>query len=236
MYNSSRLTFVEAVIHQGIIQNPSILRPGDLLLFAGSDSSRPRRIGHVEMVHHKDSGGAWIICGHGSGTPSYKIMDSYCKSRYASFAPGGWRKGLVCVKRFIQDDDNSHKSGWQKENGRWKFYLGDTGECIKNNWYKDATGRWAWFDGAGNAVRDTWYEYKGGWYYFGTDCYMYSDQWIHYKGNHFFLTSDGSMAKSAYIKSKDPSSKLYYFVNRDGIYQPNQDTANPDSSKYPLID
>ena len=52
MYNSNKLMFVEVIIRNGIIQNPEILRPGDMLLFAGSDSSRPKRIGHVEMVHH----------------------------------------------------------------------------------------------------------------------------------------------------------------------------------------
>lgn len=131
MYDSNKLTFVDAIIRNGIIQNPEILRPGDMLLFAGSDSSRPKKIGHVEMVHHKDSNGNWIISGHGSGVPSYKNMDAYCKTRYSSWASGGWRKGLVCVKRFIQDDDSENKSGWYKEDGGWRFYLGDTGNYVK---------------------------------------------------------------------------------------------------------
>lgn len=236
MYNSNALSFVDIIVKQGIIQNPDVLRPGDMLLFAGSDPSRPKRIGHVEMVHHRESNGAWILCGHGSGTPSYKNMDSYCKTRYCSLSSGGWRKELVCVKRFIGDDGSENKSGWYKEQGNWKFYLGDTGICVKNNWYRDSSGRWAWFDGAGNAIHDSWYEYKGSWFYFGPDCYMYSGQWVEYKGNCYYLASDGAMAKSACIKSKDPKSELYYFVNKEGIYDSTGNTHVPDSSKYRLID
>lgn len=236
MYNSNKFTFVEVIIKNGIIQNPEILRPGDMLLFAGSDSSRPKRIGHVEMVHHKDSNGNWIISGHGSGVPSYKNMDAYCKSRYSSWASGGWRKGLVCVKRFIQDDGSENKTGWYQEDGGWKFYLGDTGDYVKNDWYKDSNGRWSWFDAAGHAISNAWYEYEGSWFWFGTDCYMYSSQWIEYKGNQYYLTSDGSMAKFAYIKSKDPNLNIYYWVNEDGIYEPQWDTPTPDFKKFILVE
>ena len=87
MYNSAKLTTVDADIAQGI-PDTSRLRPGDMLLFAGTDASRPKRIGHVEMYC-----GNGIICGHGSGRPSYKDLVAYCKSRYNSWASGGWRKG-----------------------------------------------------------------------------------------------------------------------------------------------
>lgn len=236
MYNSNKLTFVDVIIKNGIIQNSDVLRPGDMLLFAGSDSSRPKKIGHVEMTHHKDSNGNWILSGHGSGVPSYKNMDAYCKARYNSWANGGWRKELVCVKRFIQDDGSENKSGWHNEDYGWRFYLGDSGEYVKNDWYKDNNGRWSWFDAAGHAISNNWYEYEGNWFWFGVDCYMYSEQWIEYKGNQYYLTSDGSMAKSAYIKSKEPHIKMYYWVNEDGIYEPQWDTLTPDLTKYKLAE
>ena len=65
---------------------------------------------------------------------------------------------------------------------------------------------------------------------------MYSSQWIVYKGNQYYLSSDGSMAKSAYIKSKDINSNKYYFVNKDGIYEPQWDTSTPDLLKYNLAE
>lgn len=41
-----------------------------------------------------------IICGHGSGNPSTKILSTYAETRYNSFAKNGKRKGIVAVKRF----------------------------------------------------------------------------------------------------------------------------------------
>lgn len=39
------------------------------------------------------------ICGHGSGFPSTKDMDTYCSNRYKNLAPNGKHKGLVAVRR-----------------------------------------------------------------------------------------------------------------------------------------
>lgn len=127
------------------------------------------------------------------------------------------------------------KSGWYQENNGWRFYLGDTGEYIKNDWYLHTNGRYTWFDGAGYAIHDTWYKYKNLWYYFAGDCYMISSQWLNYNGNQYYLTSDGSMATNAYVKSKDPKTNIYYWINNDGIYEPQWDTNNPDLTKYKLV-
>ena len=52
MYQAKSLKDVPVTIKNGIIQNPEVLRPGDMLLFAGSDNSRKYAdcVGHVEMV------------------------------------------------------------------------------------------------------------------------------------------------------------------------------------------
>lgn len=131
--------------------------------------------------------------------------------------------------------DPIKKSGWHKENDRWYFYLGDSGNRIVNDWYKDNTDHWAWFNGDGQALCNQWYEYENNWYYFGSDCYMCASQWIEYKGNQYYLTADGTMAKAAYIRSKDPHSNRYYWVNVDGIWEPEWDTLNPDLIKYRLV-
>lgn len=46
-----------------------------------------------------------VICGHGSGTPSTKNMETYLSSRYNQFATNGLRKGLVAVRRLKQMSD-----------------------------------------------------------------------------------------------------------------------------------
>lgn len=105
MYQSAKLTDVPVIIKNGIIQNPEALRIGDMLLFAGTDSSRAHAgyVGHVEMVG-RINGGSITLYGHGSGTPRATEMNAYCKSRYAKKAGTKLgHRGLIRVRRFIQD-------------------------------------------------------------------------------------------------------------------------------------
>ena len=106
MYQSKKLEDVPVEIKNGVIQNPEVLEVGDMLLFAGTDSSRAYAgyVGHVEMVA-KISGSKITIYGHGSGTPRATEMNAYCKSRYAkkSSTKLGHR-GLIRVRRFIAND------------------------------------------------------------------------------------------------------------------------------------
>lgn len=132
-----------------------------------------------------------------------------------------------------QETPVEKKSGWVKDGSEWKFYLGDTGNCIKNDWYWDGIG-WCFFNGTGNAVHNDWYLYKNQWYYFGSDCYALKSSWLTYKGNDYYFDSDNVMAISCYVKSKDPKSKKYYWLNADGIYEPQWDTEHPDLTKYKL--
>lgn len=209
MYQSSKLTEVDADIASGI-PDTSRLRPGDMLLFAGTDASRPLKIGHVEMYC-----GDGIICGHGSGTPSYKDIVAYCRSRYASFAPGGWCKGLVCVKRYIQDDAQAtpepiKMSGWNQEPDGWRFYLGNTGEHIRNAWYQDTNGKWYWFNGSGIMVTSTWYKYNGEWYYLGPDGAMCQSQLVADSGKIYAVDADGKMVTGYITLSTLSDGSLKY--------------------------
>lgn len=108
MYQARSLTEVPVEIKNGVIQNPEILCPGDMLLFAGTDTSRKYAgfVGHVEMVG-KIKGSVVTLYGHGSGTPRATEMNAYCKSRYkqkTSTALG--HKGLIKVVRFFADGDD----------------------------------------------------------------------------------------------------------------------------------
>lgn len=106
MYQAKSLKDVAVEIKNGVIQNPEVLRPGDMLLFAGDDSTRVYAgyVGHVEMVA-KISGKTVTIYGHGSGTPRATEMNAYCKSRYAKKTGTKLgHKGLIRVRRFIADD------------------------------------------------------------------------------------------------------------------------------------
>lgn len=215
IYQSGKLTTVDVSISAGV-PDSSKLRVGDMLEFAGTDSSRPLKIGHVEMVYNI-AGNKVTLCGHGSGRPSYKDMEGYCKSRYSQIAAGGWRKGVVCVKRYIQDDAAQTTpapapvklSGWQKESDGWRFYLGDTGQCIKNAWYQDVDQKWYWFDGAGLMVHDTWYQYQGSWFYMGSDGAMRTGlQTV--DGKWYYLDQKGKMVKDPVTLTMDQDGALQY--------------------------
>lgn len=106
MYQSKKLTEVPVVIRNGQVQNPEVLRVGDVMIFAGADLGREyaEYAGHVEMVYETD-GADITLCGHGGGRPSIKKMRTYCKSRYnTKVITKLGNKGLIKVVRFIQDD------------------------------------------------------------------------------------------------------------------------------------
>ena len=109
MYQAKSLVDVPVVIKDGVIQNPEVLQPGDMLLFAGSDNSRKYAdcVGHVEMVG-KISGGKVTLYGHGSGTPRATEMNAYCRSRYSKKTDTViGHKGLLKVRRFFADDGDA---------------------------------------------------------------------------------------------------------------------------------
>ena len=248
MYYCTKFTTINITTKNGVPTDFSKLRVGDMLLFAGSDASRPLKIGHVEMVYSINSDGTITICGHGSGRPSFKDLREYCISRYNSKAAGGWRKELACVKRFIQDDPIIPKKqyGWHNEYDHWRYYLGDSeGNAIRyvnGDWYrwksdKDGQYYWSFFNGDnGFAICSDWLKYKDNWFYFNESCVMISSQWLKYKDNQYYFSSTGEMATNAYIQSKDPSkSNTYYWVNSDGIWEEQWTTENPDLTKYIVV-
>lgn len=112
IYNSKDVKKVAVKINEktGVIENPEVLRVGDMLLFAGDDSSRSGSgyVGHVEMVADIASNGKVTIYGHGSGTPRATEMNAYCKSRRKrkSSTKLGHR-GLIKVVRRIPDDSSA---------------------------------------------------------------------------------------------------------------------------------
>lgn len=107
MYGNKDFQKVAVTIKGGIIQNPAQLRIGDMLLFAGKDSSRKASgyVGHVEMVG-EISGDKITLYGHGSGNPSKKELNEYCKKRFAMKSGTALGHcGLIRVMRFIRDDE-----------------------------------------------------------------------------------------------------------------------------------
>ena len=74
-WDSDLFVDVPVIIKNGVIQNPGVLRIGDILLFADTHSSRKPwgYVGHVEMVG-EISGNTVHIYGHGSAHPKRREM------------------------------------------------------------------------------------------------------------------------------------------------------------------
>ena len=107
MYSNKKFKDVPVKINaNGTIANPEVLEIGDMLLFAGTDTSRKAYgyVGHVEMVGEISGKTVWLY-GHGSGLAKRHEMNAYCKSRRSMKAstPLGHR-GLIKVRRAIYED------------------------------------------------------------------------------------------------------------------------------------
>lgn len=134
-----------------------------------------------------------------------------------------------------QNMSKSENGTWIKQDGRW-WYEHDDGSYTKNGWEK-IDGKWYKFDEKG-WMQTGWQPWgtdskgKTAWYYLNDDGSMATSQWIEYKGKQYFVDHTGVMARYGYIKSKN--SGLYYWVNNDGVWEPQWNTYNPDLDKYDL--
>lgn len=144
-----------------------------------------------------------------------------------------WAVYQACVERAKKD---IHWNGWRKtDSGDWYYYL--EGDPIKGRWsYID--GRWYVFDESGKMITG-WFKQNGNeWYYLGPDGGMISNQWAEIDEKFYYFDDTGLMARNAYVKAKDPKGpgeRVYYWVNKDGVYEPEWDTYTPDLKKYEVI-
>lgn len=132
--------------------------------------------------------------------------------------------------------DKSKTGTWINQDGRWWYQHTDGGwtenawEKIDNKWYKFDTEGWmqtGWQpwgkDSQGRLI----------WYYLNPSGDMATSTWISGEGGkQYYVDSTGAMVRDAYVKSKDKN--LYYWVNSDGVWEPQWDTATPDLKKYRL--
>lgn len=100
-------------------------------------------------------------------------------------------------------------------------------------WVKEDNGLW-WYVMQGYTFSvGAWQQIAGKWYYFDNIGYMATSRWILDAGRYYYVTSSGEMAKDAYVKSIE--KELYYWVNAEGVWEPEWDTEAPDLNRYQLI-
>lgn len=135
-----------------------------------------------------------------------------------------WGAYAACKKHL-----ENNKTGWEKVEDKW-FYRYN-GNIIKDQWF-NISNRWYVFDGMGRMITG-WFKSNEEWYYLNPkDGAMLSGQWVENEETkkQYYLTSSGIMASNCYIKKGDK----YYWVNKDGEYEPRYDTEKPDEG-YEVI-
>ena len=136
-----------------------------------------------------------------------------------------------------QNLNKSANGTWVKQDDRW-WYQHDDGKWTENGW-ELIDGKWYKFDQAG-WMQSGWQSWgtdstgQTAWYHMGDpgDGSMKASQWINDNGTYYYVDHTGVMARNGYVKSA--SSGVYYWVNGNGVWEPQWDTYNPDLSKYKL--
>lgn len=135
-----------------------------------------------------------------------------------------------------QNLDKSANGTWIKQGNQWWYQHAD-GSYTSNGW-EQIDGKWYKFDQNG-WMQSGWQPWgtdstgQTAWYYMGdpNDGSMKASTWVKGKnGEYYFVDHTGVMARNGYVKSVN--SGLYYWVNGDGVWEPQWNTYNPDLSKY----
>ena len=82
------------------------------------------------------------------------------------------------------------------------------GNIFRNDWHQDGDKQY-WFDGADFMVHDVWYQYRGSWYYLGSDGAMLKGfQTIN--GKWYYLDQTGRMATEPVVLTPGQDGSLHY--------------------------
>lgn len=120
------------------------------------------------------------------------------------------------------------QTGWVKDKNKW-YYLDSDGSMVTG--WKQVKDKWYYLNDDGSMATG-WKKVGGEWYFMNDDGSMKSSEWVKHKDKWYYLQKGGAMAKDAYVK--DAKKELYYWVNKDGEWEPKWNTSTPDLKKYKL--
>lgn len=169
--------------------------------------------GYMITGWYLDSNGQWYYL-NGDGTLSQ----------------GNWIKS-ESKWYYSAADGNLHK-GWLQESSLW-YYLDKNGEMAVG--WKQIDEIWYVFADNGKMYANTWFLSKEDWYFLSSTGAMKTSQWIQQDNGHwYYVDKEGKMARKSVIK--DIYRDRYYYVDKDGIYDPSLDSQQPDLEHYTLAE
>ena len=174
----------------------------------------------------QDSVGWWYRNADGSyPVNSWKLVDGqWYYFNEKGYMVTGWKQ-INSTWYYLEESGKMH-IGWLDLNGTW-YYLNQDGVMLTN--WQLIDGTWYYFNTDG-VMQTDWQLIEGQWYYFDTNGKMFASKWITSKGKDYYLTASGAMATSCYVKSA--SANIYYWVNKDGVWEPEWNTSTPNLTKY----
>lgn len=131
-------------------------------------------------------------------------------------------------KWYHTDASGKMQTGWVKDKDKW-YYLDESGAMVTG--WKKVKNKWYYLNDDGSMATG-WKKVGGEWYFMNDDGSMKSSEWVKHKDKWYYLQQGGAMAKNAYVKDK--KKDLYYWVNKDGEWEPKWNTSTPDLKKYKL--
>lgn len=132
---------------------------------------------------------------------------------------------------YKHDDGSYTQNGWEKIDGKW--YRFDDQGWMQSGWqWDDNYKKWYYLGGQNDGSMKTgwiWDDNYKKWYYLDGSGAMVTSQWIDGK---YYVDHTGAMATNGYVK--DENKELYYWVNGNGVWEPQWNATKPDLKKYKL--
>lgn len=132
---------------------------------------------------------------------------------------------------YKHDDGSYTQNGWEKIDGKW--YRFDDQGWMQSGWqWDDSYKKWYYLGGQNDGSMKTgwiWDDNYKKWYYLDGSGAMVTSQWIDGK---YYVDHTGAMATNGYVK--DENKELYYWVNGNGVWEPQWNATKPDLKKYKL--
>ena len=142
---------------------------------------------------------------------------------------GMYRKGehvYPYEKIFVYSNKSS--TPWYRTDKGWI-----NAKYLSEGWVQEASGRWWWIKLGYQCDYNKMFAAEGKSYYADNTGYIVQSQWVDIDNNFYYFDKDGVKATDCYVKSV--SSNTYYWLNNQGVWEPQWDTTSPNLNKYKVV-